>query len=265
MLIVGRILCNGYGCRVTNSNCTGHGYCETMGTCTCDEGYYGENCEKQSASKFVKSSLGKTFITFWVFFWIIITFLIAYLTCLLVVYLRNKVEGKQIILDHLGDCRSAFFCCFCKKKEKGWSPAVQNDEIIKNDNIGKEAEQIDKELKDQIISENEMIKLKDVPATVADPGPRRLNSIKDKAEVPTVHIQSINHEAELLKVSDLAEDNLRPNSKLPIPLNKPLPHQASPGNNRPKSKNGNQPRKSNQMEPKDVGITPGYKGKLHVR
>ena len=103
-----------YGCKLAGTNCNGNGFCEVNGYCTCNKGYWGENCENNANKTFYEGTMGKTFIAFWVFFWIILNFLIPWLICLMIAYLKNKSCSDN--LDHINDCKKAICCCFIKER-----------------------------------------------------------------------------------------------------------------------------------------------------
>lgn len=117
-----------YGCKLAGTNCNGNGFCEVNGYCTCNKGYWGENCENNANKTFYEGTMGKTFIAFWVFFWIILNFLIPWLICLMIAYLKNKSCSDN--LDHINDCKKAICCCFFKEKPFTPVPAPESTPLV---------------------------------------------------------------------------------------------------------------------------------------
>ena len=105
-----------YGCRLSNSNCSGNGYCELTGICTCKSDYIGDNCEKKVDKIFKQGKLGKGFITFWVLFWVCLNLFIPFLIFLLIKYCKDK--NCDEIKNLMETCREAVFCCFKKKENE---------------------------------------------------------------------------------------------------------------------------------------------------
>lgn len=101
-----------YGCRLSNNNCNGNGFCELNGVCTCKPGYLGESCETLSGKKFMNGSQGKGFITFWVLFWIILNLLLPLLICIIINYLKEK--NCQLLKELKEMCCDSMCCCLSK-------------------------------------------------------------------------------------------------------------------------------------------------------
>ena len=119
-----------YGCRLSNSNCSGNGYCELSGICTCKADYSGDNCETKIGKAFVTGSKGKGFVTFWVLFWVILNLLVPFLIYLAIKYFKDKNcdENKEV----LQNIKTAICCCI--KSKDGEAPrksTTQNFGVIK--------------------------------------------------------------------------------------------------------------------------------------
>lgn len=114
------------GCLLTTSNaCNGKGVCERTGICTCNEGYYGENCETQIQSTFKKEGVGKGFIAGWTIFWIFLNFALPIVIFIMIKYLNDK--NCDTIKEIWKDCLEAFCCCFAKSDENNFNRIGQDE------------------------------------------------------------------------------------------------------------------------------------------
>lgn len=115
------------GCLLTSSNaCNGKGVCERTGICTCNEGYYGENCETQIQSTFKKEGVGKGFIAGWTIFWIFLNFALPIVIFIMIKYLNDK--NCDTIKEIWKDCLEAFCCCFSKSEDNNFN-RIAHDEV----------------------------------------------------------------------------------------------------------------------------------------
>lgn len=114
------------GCLLTTSNaCNGKGVCERTGICTCNEGYYGENCETQIQSTFKKEGVGKGFIAGWTIFWIFLNFALPIVIFIMIKYLNDK--NCDTIKEIWKDCLEAFCCCFAKSDDNNFNRIAQDE------------------------------------------------------------------------------------------------------------------------------------------
>lgn len=115
------------GCMLTTANaCNNQGICERTGICTCNEGYFGENCESKIQSTFKKEGLGKGFIAGWTIFWIFLNFALPIVIFIMIKYLNEK--NCDTIKEIYRDCLEAFCCCFSKNEDNNFN-RIAHDEV----------------------------------------------------------------------------------------------------------------------------------------
>ena len=114
------------GCLLSTSNaCNGKGVCERTGICTCNEGYYGENCETEIKATFKKEGVGKGFIAGWTIFWIFLNFALPIVIFIMIKYLNDK--NCDTIKEIWKDCLEAFCCCFSKSDDNNFNRIGQDE------------------------------------------------------------------------------------------------------------------------------------------